>query len=664
MAVVHKKLTKTKAVAKGNLQKMFDERGVELEILAALSRTFWTAMDRQILSEGLFRLLGKRFSFDVFLFLLLDEDDHKLFLTSGHVLEEVDQKSIRAKLLKVCGLRKDAKIISGNVSSNGRSAKKQPRASSGALHMAPVAVLNKVYGYIGLSLPAGLVLDKYEQDFLQVVANEVALVEDSQRVQAALADERNLLSAVLHSMTCAVLVVDEHMRILLSNPMTDAIFGWRSDRVIGQALSKVTDAESVLSLFKAVSQHANEYLSSEIEIPNVARGKSMVARANLAKLRRGAGQTSGVVMVLNDITLEKELERARTEFVSVASHELRTPMAAIREAVSLVIDGVTGPVNDKQHRFLDMARRNIDRLTGIINDLLDLSKIETGNLTITLAPVPPQGVVDEVFTLFEATTREKEITLLKDVEKDLPVPSMDRDKMIQVLGNLVSNAIKFTPKDGMITIGARKGRQKEASIEFYVQDTGIGIERKNYGKLFRKFQQIDSSLSRAVGGTGLGLAITKEIVELHGGRVFLESEPGRGSIFHAIIPLVPGLVVRKRHVMVVTSDRELEVLVSDALERKAFDVSAVMRGQEVRKHVLESRPDLIFLDAKLPDVDAFDICRQLMEDPYTAFIPIVLLAVPGQESSVWKALSMGVRGYLVSPVDSKAVLSIVEEILI
>jgi hypothetical protein len=272
--------------------------------------------------------------------------------------------------------------------------------------------------------------------------------------------------------------------------------------------------------------------------------------------------------------------------------------------------------------------------------------------------------VDEVFTTFEASAREKEISLLKNVAEDLPILNMDRDKMIQVLGNLVSNSIKFTPKDGMITIGARKGQQKEASVEFYVQDTGIGIERKNYGKLFRKFQQIDSSLSRAVGGTGLGLAITKEIVELHGGRIFLESEPGRGSIFHVIIPIVPGPVARKRHIMVVTSDRELENLVSGALQKDAFDVSGVTRGKEVREYVLESRPDLIFLDAQLPDVDAFDICRQLIEDPYTAFVPIVLLAAPGLESSVWKALSMGVRGYLVRPVDSNAVLSVVEEILI
>lgn len=646
-----------------SLQKTLALQKVELEILASLSRTFWTALDRQVLSHGLFHLLGKRFKFDVLLFLLLDQKGHHLFLTSAFSLKETDQKAIRESLLKTCNIRADVKTISNVVVAKGQGVKTKTGLPNGSVHAIPMAIMDKVYGYIGIVFGHNRALAPNELTFLQVVANEVALVEENLRIQTTLREERNLLSSVLHSMTCAVLVVDDRMRVVLSNPMADAIFGWKADRVIGQPLNKVTDIGTILSLFKATAQHANEYLTSEIELPNQGRGKAMFARANLAKVRGTAGQTSGVVMVLNDITLEKELDKARTEFVSVASHELRTPMAAIREAVSLVIDGVTGPVNEKQHKFLDMARRNIDRLTGVINDLLDLSKIESGKLVLNCEPVSPQHIVDEVFTTFEAATRDKEISLLKNVVGDLPQLTVDRDKMIQVLGNLVSNAIKFTPKDGMITIGAKNGHQKEKSIEFYVQDTGIGIERKHYGKLFRKFQQIDSSLSRAVGGTGLGLAISKEIIELHGGRVFLESEPGRGSTFHVVIPVAAEVVARKRHILVVTSNPELEGLVSDALGKKSFEVGHVSRGQDVRERVLESCPDLIFLDAQLPDVDVFDICRQLIEDPYTAFVPLVLLAVSGKESTVWKALSMGVRGYLVHPVDTRAIVSTVDEIL-
>ncbi len=663
MTAKRKKQKKPKASPNGGLKTLLDLRNVEIEILSTLSRTFWTALDHQVLSQGLFRLLGKRFEFDVLLFMRLEQDEHMLLLTSGRSLKVAEQKAIHDKFQKDHNLQSDAKIVSSKVPSIGKKITKSVRMSERSVHAVPIAIMDKIHGYIGLAFADDRVLEKEEIDFLQVVANEVALVEENQRIQAILIAERNLLSSILHSMTCAVLVVDERMRILLSNPMSDAIFGWKAERVIGQHLDKVTDVAAVLSLFKATTQHANEYLSSEIEIPNKGRGKTMIARANLAKVRSGAGQPSGVVMVLNDVTLEKELERARTEFVSVASHELRTPMAAIREAVSLMIDGVTGAVNEKQYKFLDMARRNIDRLTGIINDLLDLSKIESGNLALNREAVRPELIVDEVFTTFEAALREKEIIFLKNVADKLPTIYVDRDKMIQVLGNLVSNAMKFTPKDGMVTVGAQLGHRKEACVEFYVQDTGIGIERKNYGKLFRKFQQIDSSLSRAVGGTGLGLAITKEIVELHGGRIFLESEPGRGSTFHVVIPVTPGAVARKRHVLVVSSDRDLKEMVTDALGDNSFEVSAVARGKDVRESVLESRPDLIFMDAQLPDVDAFDICQQLMEDPYTAFVPIVLLTAAGQEKLVWKALSMGVCGYLVRPVDSKAILSTVEEIL-
>lgn len=660
---MRKRQKKPGTKVKNGLQKMLDLRGVELEILSSLSRTFWTAMDRQILSYGLFRLLVKRFDFDALLFLLQHQEGYKLFLTSGYTLKVVEQHALCEKLRKVCGICSDIAIIPGEVLPEGHDTEKRPNLSNASVHAVSVAIMDKVHGHIGMAFADNRALGKGELDFLQVVANEVALVEENQRIQATLTDERNLLGSILHSMTCAILVVDEHMKILLSNPMADAVFGWESKRVTGQFLEKVVDVGAVLSLFKAVTLHANEYLSSEIEIPNKGRGKSMIARANLAKVRGGLGPSSGVVMVLNDITLEKEMDRARTEFVSVASHELRTPMAAIREAVSLIIDGVVGPINEKQHRFLDMTKRNIDRLADIINDLLDLSKIESGNLVINRELVSPQNIVDEVFVMFEAASQEKGISLLKDVDEELPKISLDQDKMIQVLGNLVSNAIKFTPKDGMVTIGLRKGRQKEKSVEFYVQDTGIGIERKNYGKLFRKFQQIDSALSRSVGGTGLGLAITKEIVELHGGRVRVESEPGRGSTFHVVIPVSPGAAARKRHVLVATSDQELKTLVHDALEEKSIEVSDVSRGREVRQTVTEELPDLIFLDAQLPDMDAFDICRQLMEDPYTAFVPIVLLTQPGQESSVWKVLSMGVRGYLVGPVDTRTVVTTVEEIL-
>lgn len=660
---------KPKVPAKRGLQSLLDQRSLELEILSALSRTFWTVLDRQIFSQNLHRLLGKRFKFDALLFLLLDRDDHQLFLTSGHRLRESEQGNIREKLLESLDPRMypegaaDIRMIPSRVSNGEKGLKKSPSWADGSVHTTPIAILNKVHGYIGLAFSGKSQLGKEESDFLQVVANEIALVEENQRIQASLISERNLLMSILHSMTCAVLVVDERMRVLLSNPMMDMIFGWKSERVVGQPLNKVTDVAAVLSLFKVAAQQSNEFMSSEIELPNLGQKRKMVAMANLAKVRGTLGQSNGVLMVLNDVTQEKEMERARTEFVSVASHELRTPMAAIREAVSLVIDGVTGPINEKQNKFLDMARRNIDRLTGIVNDLLDLSKIESGNLTINREPVTAQKIVDEAFAIFEAAAREKEISLLKDVAGGLPVLQLDHDKMIQVLGNLVNNAIKFTPKDGMITIGARMGQQKESNLEFYVQDTGIGIERKNYGKLFRKFQQIDSSLSRAVGGTGLGLAISREIVELHGGRVWMESEPGRGSIFHVVIPVDQSGTSRKRRVLLVSSDMELDGLFKDALEEKTFEVSGVTRGKDLNEAVLESRPDLIFLDSQLPDADVFDLCRRLAEDPYTAFVPIVLLTALGQESLVWKALSVGVRGYLVRPIDSKTVRSIAEEIL-
>lgn len=237
------------------------------------------------------------------------------------------------------------------------------------------------------------------------------------------------------------------------------------------------------------------------------------------------------------ITKEGEIDRMKSEFISTTSHELRTPLASIKEAISLVSDATTGPINEKQRKFLGIAARNIDRLAALINNLLDMSKLDAGKMKLHKTQVSILHIAEEVFATFEALSRSKGITLQMKRTEGLPLIYADKDKISQIIINLVSNAFKFTNEGHAVEIQVGYYGPDKNNIEVGVKDTGVGIGKEDISKLFQKFQQADSPLTRKAVGTGLGLIISKEIIEMHGGRIWVESEQGKGSRFAFILPV-------------------------------------------------------------------------------------------------------------------------------
>ncbi|MGE5280559.1 MAG: sensor histidine kinase, partial [Deltaproteobacteria bacterium] len=225
-----------------------------------------------------------------------------------------------------------------------------------------------------------------------------------------------------------------------------------------------------------------------------------------------------------------------SQFVSSVTHELRTPLVATQKALDVVITKAAGPVNQDQDRFLGIARRNLDRLYALINDILDLSKLEAGKMKMAIAPANVEQMVAEVCSSLGSWANSKSIQLNKFVAADLPMVAMDADRIVQVLNNLVSNALKFTPQGGTVTVEARL-RPGGQHAEFSVQDSGIGIAPEDLGRVFEKFLQVGERRHTDVSGTGLGLSIAKEIVEHHGGRIWAESEKGQGARFVFILPV-------------------------------------------------------------------------------------------------------------------------------
>ncbi len=221
------------------------------------------------------------------------------------------------------------------------------------------------------------------------------------------------------------------------------------------------------------------------------------------------------------------------EFTSTVSHELRTPLASIKAALDIVLSGTPGSVTEGQKKFLQKGKDNVDRLCRLVSEILDLSKMESGKYEIKIVHADINRIIQETVQMQESVGKEKNLYLNTDLDAALPPVPLDADKMSQVLNNLISNAIKFT-EEGGITVSSRKNSN---NVQVSVKDTGPGINAGDLPKLFQKFQQLGDPGTRKTGGTGLGLAICKEIVAQHGGKIWVESEPGKGSVFHFILPI-------------------------------------------------------------------------------------------------------------------------------
>jgi PAS domain S-box-containing protein len=247
-----------------------------------------------------------------------------------------------------------------------------------------------------------------------------------------------------------------------------------------------------------------------------------------------AGELLGFLLAFRDVTHQRAIDRMKSEFVSLASHELRTPLTSIRGYVDLLLEGEVGELNDDQHAFLDIVAGNARRLISLINELLDISRIESGRVTLNRSAVDIGAIARDVATGLWPVLDAKQQALHLEISDDLPAVDGDADRLAQVIGNLLSNASKYTPVGGQIVVTiARDG----AELRLAVRDNGIGIGPEDQVLLFTKFFRARNRATEEAGGTGLGLAISRSLVELHGGTIGVESEPGQGSTFTVVLPL-------------------------------------------------------------------------------------------------------------------------------
>jgi len=380
-----------------------------------------------------------------------------------------------------------------------------------------------------------------------------------------------------------------------------------------------------------------------------------------------------------------EVERAnrlKSEFVANMSHELRTPLNSILALSQILADRLDGELNAEQAKQVSIIERNAHNLLGLINDILDLSKIESGKLELLPAPFNPAMLAQTVRTMMAPLVAEKGIELRVELPPALPRMHSDEGKLKQILLNLLSNAVKFT-EHGSVTLSAQSGvadgGDGQPWISFAVTDTGIGIAPQDQVDIWQEFRQIDGSLSRRHEGTGLGLAIVRRLVAMLGGDVALESQPGKGSTFtvslpvelaepaREIEPFMPALpmpagpstelpryrATEKPLVLVVDDDPEVIYILEKYLRDDGFEIAVARTGDAAIEQARALRPFAITLDIMLPGTDGWEVIQTLKDDPATADIPIIVVSMLDNRQLGY---SLGAAEYLVKPVSRKVLL--------
>lgn len=368
------------------------------------------------------------------------------------------------------------------------------------------------------------VQNKYTK-IIEAKTQEFQMVE--QKFERTL-QEKKQTEAIVRSVAEGVVVVNNKGEVMLMNPAAEKLLNTEKEEKIGKSLLADVQEGQLFSMAKE-----DESGERDIELSSTTDEAKKILRSSSAVIEDENGKTVGMVTVLSDITKQKELEELKSNFVASVSHELRNPIGAIQQSISVILDKTAGPLTEYQERFLTNALKNLRRLSGLIDDLLDLAKFEAKKMELKYEQASINKIVTEVFETMSTWAKNKDITLLKNIQASLPEISLDPDRIIQVLINLISNAIKFTPNGGTITVAAE---QKGELVELRVIDTGEGIDEKDLNKIFDKFQQVGKK-SRGVTGTGLGLAIVKEIVHLHGGEITVTSKIGEGTTFHVTLPM-------------------------------------------------------------------------------------------------------------------------------
>ncbi|MGA7077174.1 MAG: PAS domain S-box protein [Terriglobales bacterium] len=531
-----------------------------------------------------------------------------------------------------------------------------------------------------------------DEELIYAVARDIT---ERRNAEDALKRIREDLQAFIEAAPDSVITVDSHGTIVQINGQTEKLFGYQRAELVGQQIERLMPSsirdKHVRNRADYFSEPRFRAMGTGLELSALRKdGSEFPVEVSLSPIHTSKGLR--VISSIRDVSERKkiqrqieqqnrelelrnrEVERAtqlKSQFLANMSHELRTPLNAIVGFSDLLAEQNAGQLNDKQKRFVDHIKKGSAHLLQLINDILDLSKIEAGQLDIHYEEFQIKDALPEVLSTIRPLAMAKNIQVEPKVETERPVYA-DRVRFKQILYNLLSNAVKFTPRDGRIDIDCF---DQENFVGISVTDTGIGIRSEDQAIIFEEFRQVGGNTAAASEGTGLGLAITKRLVEQQHGQISVESEPGQGSKFTFTLPAasrtseiqsaveptntnIATVAGRARPlVMVVDDEVPARELLASYLEPE-YQVATVGSGSEALWKARELWPDAITLDVLMPGGSGFETLIALRKAPETAHIPIIIVSIVDQKRV---GFALGAADYLIKPIRKPALLETIRK---
>jgi len=503
-----------------------------------------------------------------------------------------------------------------------------------------------------------------------------------------------MFSKALDSAHDSALITDLQGNMLYANLATQRIFGRPPTRLIGTSIEVFFHNENQVRWI--LDQAKGEGWSGPIVCQRYD-GQTFPALVSVSPVSGEAGDTpTAVSIILRDMTQQEQIKaelasknlelsranRLKSEFLANMSHELRTPMTSILGFSSLLEQEIYGQLNERQKLYVSQIHQSGEHLLALINEVLDLSKVEAGQMDLHVVPLSIAALSKEVVAMVTTQAEMKQLTVHRDVSEDLPVLMADEMRVRQMLLNLLSNAIKFSKKGKAIGLEAV---QQDDCLLITVWDQGIGIAKEQQSLLFQPFQQLDSSLSRQYEGTGLGLTLTQRLARLHGGDITLESDAGKGARFTIQLPLdcrtitahdahreVTDAAMMKAteslpllppnlptgQVLLVEDNPVNALLLEHMLNHWGYETVHVSDGHAALDWLANHRPLLVLMDIHLPEIDGLEVTRQIRQTPEMADIPIVATTALAQSRDRDRCLAAGMQGYISKPINSAELVSI------
>ncbi len=530
-------------------------------------------------------------------------------------------------------------------------------------------------------------------EVLRMLSGQAAISLELARAVKQVQDTVAYLSAIITNIADGLLVTDAQGQIARVNPALLAMFDRPESEAVGKHCSELFKPDLAQAITRSINS-PNEVLTAEVELAFDRVGKA-VATSILPHDPSEGDSTDciGTVILIRDITTEKEVDRMKTDFISTVSHELRTPLTSVVGFAKLIQKKLQDKIlpsfqesDRKTQKAVAQVADNIniiisegERLTNLINDVLDIAKMEAGKVDWQMQPLEVEELIERAFAATSSLFENSGLERIREIEPGLPEVIGDRDRLLQVLINLISNAVKFT-RTGSVTIRARV-QNDEMVID--IIDTGIGIPPEYQETVFEKFKQVGDTLTDKPKGTGLGLPICKQIVEHHQGRIWVESEGEGRTTFSFTLPLtlesgfhlpeklnLQTLVQqlkqnivqhpenlhsdRPKTILVVDDEAHIRSLLRQELEASGYEVREAKDGMEAIAQVKAAQPDLILLDIMMPQISGFDVAAVLKNDPNTMHIPIAILSIIEDKQRGYR---LGVDRYLTKPIDREDLLN-------